>query len=172
MTVTAGLDQIAARFGEQAEPGAGVLGEVTAQLVLGRISKHLDYAERKARRMWQTIHTVPIRGGGVTGLANATGLLDQPSRFGPTEGYWWDLGRLSCWGFTAGTVTAYLNDSIGVGEPLAVFTVPGQWTWGQCQASLAPRDRIVFIGTGITGSIFVGGQATEVESWYWPEYVS
>lgn len=169
-TPTPGLDQIIERF--QGAPA--VAGEVSLELVLGQLSRHLGHqahAEKRREHLWDAVHTVPIRAGALSNLVAASGVLDFPDRFGPHDGYWWDIGRLSAWGWTAGTVSVYLNDATGSGELLATFTAPGQWSWGHRQMPLAPRDRMVFVATGITGSVYVAGSATEVEAAYWPEYV-
>ncbi len=167
-TPTPGLDQIVSSF--RGAPGAAAGASV--ELVLGKLASHLDGAEERRRKLWQAIHTVPIRAGALVGLSNASGVLDTPDRFGPHEGYWWDVARLSAWGWTAGTVTVYLNEgALGLGEQLATFPTPGQWTWSSKQLSLAPRDRLVIVAVGVTGNVYVAGQATEVAAPFWADYV-
>jgi hypothetical protein len=166
---TQGLDQIARRFGGDlaAEAEAGLSFEAS----FGKITRHYDRLEKQHREMWDRVSTVPVLGGGLTNLVATSGVIDFPDRFGPHEGYWWDVGRLSCWGFTAGTVFVYRNDATGAGEQLAEFTTPGQWTWGHRQMPLAPRDRLVVVATAVTGSVFVAGSATQVRADHWPYYV-
>jgi hypothetical protein len=170
MSLTPGLEHIADQY--RGSPGAGAVVGLTLEAAVGQLVQHLGRAEDRRRKLWKAVHTIPLRGGGATGLNNFTGvLIDQKDRFGPHTGHYWDVARLSAWGWTAGTVTAYLNDTQGIGEPLAVFTTPGQWTWSSKQMPLAPDDRIVFIGAGVTGAVYVGGSATEVEAPYWADYV-
>jgi hypothetical protein len=141
-------------------------------ITLGRITATLDRMDQRERaevQLWQDVHPVPILGQGLTGLVAANGVIDTQNRMGPNDPFWWDVRRLSCWGFTAGTVNVYLNDATGNGELLAPFPQPGQWSWSG-QLFLAPRDRLVAIATGVTGSVFLAGQATEVASTMMPRY--
>lgn len=136
--------------------------------VEARLGKYLDDQTRRHRDLWQSVHSVPIKGSALTGVAN--GVLDFPTMLGPSEGLWWDVRRVSCWGFTAGSVSLYLNDPTGAGELLGVFTSAGQLTYGG-NLFLGPNDRLVLIASGITGSVFVGGSAIEVAASWWPEYL-
>lgn len=138
---------------------------------LGRVAGALERAERRKRELWASVHSVPVRTGALTALVSASGVVDFPDQLGPHDGYWWDVHRLSAWGWTAGTVTVYMNDATGSGEPLAVFNSPGQYTWGKAQLPLAPRDRMVVVAAGVTGSVYVAGSATEVLAPYWPDYI-
>ena len=164
---TQGLDQIVEGF--RARPSAGVVAGLTVEAVLGKLADHYDQAAKDRAGQWERVSTVPVLGRALTGLVNASGVLDFPDRYGPHEGYWWDVARLSCWGFTAGTVTVWRNDPVG--EQLASFPSAGQWTWGHRQNPLAPRDRLVVVATGVTGSVFLAGSATQVRADYWPFYV-
>ena len=149
------------------QAGAGASLEV----VLGRVAGALDRREKRDLGLWQAVHTVPIRTAALTALVSSAGAVDFPDQLGPHDGYWWDVHRLSAWGWTAGTVTVYLNDATGSGEQLAVFGTPGQYTWGKAQMPLAPRDRLVVVAAGVTGAVYIGGAATEVLAPFWPEYV-
>lgn len=120
----------------------------------------------RPRIPWQACHPVPIMGA--VPLAGGAGQLDQPDMYGPKDPFWWDLRDLSVWGFTAGTVTIFLNSASGT--QLAVATSPGDFTWS-AQKILSPRDRLIFSAAGITGSVQFAGQAIEVETSWLPEYL-
>lgn len=164
-----GPSELAARIRDNS---LQVNGSLSLEAGLGRLAGALERREKRDRELWMNIHTVPIRTGALTALVSASGVVDFPDQLGPHDGYYWDVGRLSAWGWTAGTVTVYLNDSSGNGEPLAVFNAPGQYTWGKKQLPLAPRDRMVVVATGVTGSVFIAGSATEVLAPYWPDYLA
>ncbi len=139
-------------------------------LTLGRIADTLDgMARREAaeRDMWQGVHPVPVLPGQIP-LSAGAGTLASPNLAGPNLGYWWDLRRLTAWGFTAGTVTVFLNNAAG--EQLASTTVAGQFTWSG-QILLAPDDYMVFVASGITGSVNIAGQAIEVADRWLPRYL-
>lgn len=151
--------------------------EIQASLsaTLGEIAERLTRSEERAQReqtlFWQNVHPVPILGPAATGLAAFTGVaIDSESTLAPNDGIWWDVRRLSCWGFTAGSVTVYLNDRQGVGEPLATFPQPGQYTWSG-NLFLGPQDRLVALAAGVTGSVFMAGQAIEISGSRLPYYL-
>lgn len=115
---------------------------------------------------WAACHPVPIMGAIV--LTAGAGTLDAADQYAPKDPYWWDLRDLSIWGFTAGTVTVFKNSTSGT--QLAVTSVPGDFTWS-AQKILGPRDRLIFVATGITGSVQFEGQAIEIETSWLPEYL-
>lgn len=152
--------------------GAGGLSaqlEATLDVTLGRLADTIDRLtsrEDQAVQLWQDLHLVPVWAAPITGAAGTSDLAD---RLGPKDGYWWDLRRLSAWGFTAGTVTVTLNDANG--EQVAVFTSAGQFTWSG-NLFLGPRDRLVVVTSGITGGpVQVQGQAVEVGTTMLPQYL-
>jgi hypothetical protein len=151
-------------------PGVGI--QAALEVVAGGLGQVLDKLSQQERRetlLWQDVHLVPIIGGAVQLTAGA-GTLDQPDRMGPHDPYWWDVRRLSAWGFTAGTVNVTLNDATGNGELLASFPQAGQFTWSG-QLFLGPRDRLVITATGITGNVFIAGQAAEIAATMLPRYL-
>jgi hypothetical protein len=142
------------------------------EVMLGKAVDVLDRMDRREQRMqqlWQDVHPVPILSGQVPLTAGA-GTMNVPDRLGPKDGYWWDVRRLSAWGFTAGSVTVFLNDATGLGEQLATYSQPGQWTWGG-QLFMGPRDFLVVTATGITGTVSFAGQGIEVADRMLPEYL-
>jgi len=146
---------------------------LTASLgeIVDRLTRREEHAERAAVDLWQNVHMVPILYTGLTGLAGSTGaVIASPDRMGPSTGFWWDVRRLSIWGFTAGTVNVYLNDISGNGELVASFPQPGQYTWSG-GLLLGPDDYLAAITAGVTGSVFLAGQAVEVGTRYLPDYL-
>lgn len=120
----------------------------------------------RPRIPWAYCHPVPIIGA--IPITAGAGTFDQPDMYGPKDPYWWDLRDLSLWGWTAGTVTVFKNSTSG--SVLALTTTPGDFTWS-AQKILGPRDRLIFVATGITGSVQFEGQAIEVETSWLPEYL-
>lgn len=138
-----------------------------AGAALGQIQAAQAAQSRPRPRVpWLSCHPVPILGA--IQLAAGAGTLDQPDMYGPKDPYWWDLRRLTLWGWTAGTVTVYLNNPNGT--PLATATTPGEFTWS-AQHLLTPRDRMVFSATGITGTVEIDGQAIEIETPWLSDYL-
>jgi hypothetical protein len=113
---------------------------------------------------WEACHPVPLRPGVIT---TAAGTIDIPDMLGPHDPYWWDIRRIGAWGFTAGTLTLFLNSALG--EQLASWSAPGNFTWGT-SLLLAPRDRLIFVGAGLVGNVQITGQAFEIETLWVPEY--
>jgi hypothetical protein len=149
---------------DAARAGAVASLEVT----IGRLIDRITRSDERDAQLWQHVHPVPILANALMGVA--TGTIDQPERLGPKDPFWWDVRRLSVWGFTAGTVQVFLNDASGLGELLASFPQAGQFTWSG-QLFLGPRDRLVITATGITGNVFIAGQAIEVASTILPQYM-
>lgn len=142
----------------------GLLAEI--RLMVGSLRESAT-APRRPRVPWEACHPVPIAPGGIL-LSAGAGTADLPDSLGPKDPWWWDLRSLAAWGFTAGTVTAFLNDKNGA--ELAVWNTPGEFTWSS-QKMLAPRDRIIFVAASITGTVSLTGQAIEVASPWLPEYL-
>ncbi len=148
--------------------GAGLAAQI--ELTLGRVADSLDrwsHRYEQLQQSWQDVHPVPILPGQVP-LSGGAGTLDVPDVCGPKDGLWWDVRRLTTWGWTAGTVTVYLNSTAG--EQLAQNSVVGQFTWSG-QILLGPRDRLVFQASGITGTVNLAGQAFEVDARALPAYL-
>lgn len=144
--------------------GAGVAA--TLEVSLGRLAAALDKQERRRDRLYQLLHVVPIMG--VIPLSGGAGTLDQPDRYGPKDGYRWDLRRVTADGFTAGTVTMYRNDVNTTA--LAKWTQAGEWAWSG-QLWLAARDRLIFVASGITGNVTIDGAAVDVSEQVLPDYL-
>lgn len=156
-----GAEEITRRFREDGV-GAAVSGSL--EVVLGRVASALDRQNRDRDRLAQLVHPAPIS------YAQAgSGTADFPDRFGPHDGFLWDVRRIAVSGFTAGTVTLLKNDPVN-GPQIAQWTAPGQWTWSS-QLWLKSRDRLIFVAAGITGNVIVDGDAIEVSQQVYAEYV-
>jgi hypothetical protein len=141
----------------------GVVAQLTA--LAGGMQKQAQERYRP-RIPWTACH--PVGPQGAIALTAGAGTFLQPDILGPTTMYWWDLRKLSCWGFTAGTVTAVKN-SIN-GETIAAFPSAGNFTWST-QELLAPDDNVILIAAGITGSVQFSLRAIEIETAWLPEYL-
>jgi hypothetical protein len=153
-----------------ANPEAGQPGPVPGWALeimagIGQI-KDAQAGERKPSIPWDSCHPVPILGQ--ISITSGAGSVDYPDMYGPHDPYWWDVRSIKVWGFTAGTVTCYLNSTNGA----QVFeaTAPGEFT-GSATTVLGPRDRLIFSATGITGTVSFGGQAIEIHTAWLPEYL-
>jgi hypothetical protein len=148
--------------------GSGQLSGVLAELALavGKMGSQLERPLVRPRIPWEACHPV-----GPIGALSASGTFDTPDVLGPHDPYWWDLRRWSAWGFTAGTVTLFKNATPALGgTQIGSLSAPGNVTWST-QELLAPRDRLIITGTGITGNVQFEVRAIEVESRWLPEYL-
>lgn len=157
---TPGAEEITRRFRED---GAGAAVSGSLELVLGRVASALDRQRQENDRLALLVHPAPI-----SYAQGGPGTVDQPDRFGPKDGFLWDLRRITVSGFSAGSVAVYKNDVNG--PQLANFTAPGEWTWSG-QQWLKQRDRLIFIATGITGNVIIDGDAIAVSQQIYPQYV-
>lgn len=141
----------------------GFAADIAVQL--GRVADGLQAAERYRVRCMGALQRVPV----VSTVVEGSGTIDQPDALGAKTGYYWSIRRLTCYGFSAGLVTVYRN--IAGGEPLVPYPQTGVATFGRGEMMLAPGERMIAVGTGITGSFQLVGEADCFESWYLPEYV-
>jgi hypothetical protein len=144
---------------------------------LGRIARNLPDPRRirleKARAVWSVrVDPTPIQ------LAAGAGILDLPQTFGPGLGYNWDVHTISATGFTAGTVSGWINvPSLAnlaggpAGALRAPFTAAGVLNFGKNQLFLRHGERLVFIASGITGSVLISFDATSLTDEYVGEYL-
>lgn len=92
------------------------------------------------------------------GQLSASGTLDGGANTSltPPRGLCWSVRRMSATGFSAGTVTAYLNGL----EPVELFTsttAPQKYPKGAIL--LYPGDRLTYVAATITGIVLVFGVA-------------
>jgi len=144
---------------------------------LGRIARNLPDPRRirleKARAVWPVrVDPTPVP------LVAGAGFLDLPQMFGPGLGYNWDIHTISATGFTAGTVSAWINlPSLAnlAGGPQGALrfaaTSAGFANYGKNQCFLRHGERLVFVATGITGSVLVSVDATSLTDEYVGEYL-
>lgn len=130
-------------------------------------------AEMRAERQWrqkmsQVLRQVPLAVPGMS-LSAGAGTVDVAQALGPPQGYYWSVRRLTATGFSAGTVTAYIDSTAG--EPVAPFPQTGVFTFGRGEILLHPMSRLVIAATGITGTVQVYGAADAFEDWYLPYYL-
>jgi hypothetical protein len=144
--------------------------EVTASfgLQLGRVAEAMERSERWRVRCAGAIQQSPP----VSAVPDGNGLIDQPDLFTARTGYIWSIRRLTCAGFSAGTVTFYKN-ALG-GEPVAPFPEAAVFTYSKGQLVLQPGERLVGDASSATGSpqVQVWVTADVMESWYFPYYIN
>jgi hypothetical protein len=159
-----GVNEIAQRF------GVGVAAVAAVDVEVGSATPDPEMlAAQRAGRRQAAIQTVPIYAPGMT-LSGGAGTLDVPDMLGPHDGYYWDLRTLSIQGFSAGTVSVYVN-GVALQNFRPEFSSAGVYTFGKGQFILTPRDRLIFAAAGITGTVIVNGVAVQVEDWLWSEYL-
>jgi len=103
-------------------------------------------------------------------LSAGAGTLDGGANASltPPRGMIWSVRRLSATGFTAGSVTGYINQL----EPVAPFPNPAVFTFGRGEVLLQPGDRLVFVATGITGAVNIFGVSDTFPYTYLTEYLN
>lgn len=143
----------------------GALADLT--LAVGSLGQQVKNSSAPQPRVpWEACH--PVGPLGAVTLSAGAGTFDQPDVMGPHDPYWWDLRKISAWGFTAGSVNFYKNSVQG--EQVGFLSGPGNIVWGLSEL-LAPRDRIIVVASGITGFVSFVVRAIEVETGWLPEYL-
>jgi hypothetical protein len=132
------------------------------------LNREAQWRERVARAITQ----VPFAGSiDISGGAGSS--TRGRDKLQAKTGYIWSVRRLTAYGWSAGTVTAYRNDING--EPVMPFPVPAVNLIGRGEELLMPGDALVWGAAGITltGTILqYWGVADCFESWYLPYYLS
>jgi hypothetical protein len=159
---------IAARFGADVQAGPFAIGGGAAlALAAGDQQDTADpimlmssraAAARQAQYETQAIRQVPLPMQSVP-LTAGSGILNQPSQYGPPTGCYWSVRRITCWGFSAGTAVAYL-DSIS-GEAVAPFAQAGVFTFGKGELLLNPQSWLIFQALSVTGTVQIAGRADQ-----------
>jgi hypothetical protein len=144
-------------------------------VALGRIANMMETRENRQKKLYESLHQIPIAPGQIA-LTTGAGVLDMPDLLGPKTGYVWSVRRLVASGFTAGTVTVYKSGvvsgtAVTGGEPVLPFAQAASVTIGRSELLLFPGDRLIFAATGITGTVQINGAADIFESWLLPEYI-
>jgi len=117
------------------------------------------------RRPCNPVRQVPLYATAFAG----SGTITQPATLGPPTGSYWSVRRLAVSGFSAGTVTFYVNDPAG--EIAAVFAAAGVQTFNRGGVLIHPQDYLVAVGATITGNVTVIGAADQFPDWYLSEYL-
>jgi hypothetical protein len=136
------------------------------ELIIGKLDELKPARVAKPHIPWEACH--PIWQTGQIPLTAGAGTLQQGNLYGPETPFYWDLRTISVWGFTAGTVTVYLNSVNG--EILGQTITPGQFTWSANEI-LGPQDNLIFGAAGVTGSVSLTVRAIEVQAAWLPEYL-
>lgn len=133
--------------------------------LMASLNDHLEEGHKFRNKMKQDVYTVTIVPQ-VVPLVSGAGTLDDAPLLGPVHGFRWSIRRLTLWGYSAGTATAYINNV----EPIP-FSAQGMQTFGRSELCLFSGDRLTVQATGITGSVTLYGSADVVAEWYWPYYI-
>lgn len=152
----------------QPEELGGWLAKI--ELAVGHLSKAISESGQRPRIPWEAAH--PVWFTGSIPLTAGAGTLQQKDLYGPKTAHWWDVRSIQLRGFTAATaVQVFRNSAVaGAGEIVAQTTTIGEFTWSN-QRLLSPEDQLIFVASGITGSVFVTGVAIEVATEWLPEYL-
>lgn len=128
------------------------------------LNRQWQHEQRKA----QAIRQVPLAANQMI-LSGGAGTIDDPAQLRCPTGYYMCLRRLSLFGFSAGSATAYLNSPLT--EPVAVFAAAGTLNYGKGHILWHPGDRLVVTATGITGAVQLGGAVDLIETHFLYEYL-
>ena len=147
---------------------------------LGRVADMMTQREERRAKLFDQLHQVPVTAPGIP-LSAGAGALQMADTLSPKAGYMWSLRRLSCVGYTAGTVNVYKNGAVvgGVaigGELVAPFPTAGVFTFGRGEMLMDQNDQLIISASGITlasgyAGIQIGGAADNFERWLLPEYL-
>lgn len=150
-------------------PSLGIDAEVTARLCasLDRLTERMDRRAALQQLAMQAMRQVPFYGS-IT-LSGGAGTDDQPDKLQPKTGYVWSIRRITAQGYSAGTVTAYLNSTNG--EPVMPFPAAAVNTLGRGELLVQSGERLVWGATGITGTVTYWGRADCMEQWLLPFYL-
>lgn len=130
------------------------------------LTEEMRKQHQREQRKAQAIRVIPLAPPQATA---APFTIDTPDLLMAKTGYYWDVRRLSLSGWSAGSVTVYRNASGG--EPVALFATPGILVYGKAHLVLHPGEKLVAVGTGITGFVQLNGDVVAIESWLFPSYL-
>jgi len=179
----AGMAQLAQAYAAQAAgtapgpdqpPAGGAELDVFARLTiaLDRATDEMRRQRHAARKAWDHCHPVPL----VPLSNNAAGTITDPDRWGPKEGWAWQVLRVSVVSnATGGATAAALFDSTAAMEgatQLQGFTgTAGAFMglWEPKGHFMLPGSQLVWTSTG--GGITVNGEAIEIALDWLPTYL-
>ena len=86
----------------------------------------------------------------------------------------WAVHWVTAAGFSSGTVSVYWGlPDLAAGSNLRfVFTSAGVWEPPRTSTLLQARDRMVFVAAGITGSVVISGQVTQMTARMLPRFLT
>jgi hypothetical protein len=150
--------------------GGGIAFDFSAglQASIGSLTEQLKAWRSDRLRLAQAVHPFVIPGIPLS-LTTGAGTLNQPNIMSPRTGRFWDIRRISCTGYTAGTVTCYLNSTSG--DIVALFSTAGVLLNGKAQLLIGANDLLVFGAASITGTVTVGLAGVEVDAERIGEYL-
>ena len=143
------------------ETGVGIAAFAGVSAALGNVADELAALRARQDRVAQEVHWFTIPPQAIT-LSAGAGTLNVPTMLGPRTGRYWDVRRISCTGFTAGTVTVYLSQNGA--EQVAVFSTAGILLNGKAQIFLGANDALYFSAASITGSVTVSIAGIEISA--------
>ena len=148
--------------------GAQLLASLDGLAVkVGGLCDRMDREDLTRRRAQEAFR--PWAQAGQVTLTAGAGALQDFNRFGCPLAYRLAVTRLAVQGFSAGSVTVYLDSAAG--EPLAVFAAAGMQYFGKGQITLNSMSQLVWSATGITGAVSVWAAGQVMESWLFPWYI-
>jgi hypothetical protein len=152
------------------EPGISAGFQFAANLSasIDGLAAQLKAADDRSRQCRAAIWTFRVPPVPMT-LATGAGNLGSPAMFGPRMGQFWDIKYMVASGFTAGTVSVYLNSVNG--DLIYGFPSAGSATFGKGQMFLQPGDRFHFSATGITGTVAVSFGGVQMSSEFVGDYL-
>src|SRR5579862_7070094 len=156
---------------------AGFEVDIGAQLVagvnglsakIGGLCDRLDSQARFVRRANEAFrkYSFPINVN--SQLSSGAATVNMTSH-GPGAGYMWGIRRFTCQGFTAGTVTFYLDNTNG--ESVMPFPAAAVNTIGKGELVMKPMQRLAYTATGITGTPIAWVDVDVFEEWLLPWYI-
>lgn len=144
-------------------PEGGIGFDFTAQLQasIGSLAEEMKAWRSERQRLAQAIHPFVIPGIPLS-LTTGAGTLNQPNIMSPRTGKFWDIRRISCIGYSAGSVTGYLNSISG--DVVLEFATAGVLLNGKAQILLGSNDLLVFGAASITGTVTIGLAGIEIDA--------
>jgi hypothetical protein len=133
-----------------------------------------DYWERYSDVVYQTPLTAQVTG--TTATANPSNPNDganttNSNSLGPDSGTCWSVRRLSIIGYTAGTVTLYINALEPVAQWIFGTTPNPFFQYSKGSILLQPGDRLTLGATGVTGTALLFGVTDTFPYWYLRKYL-
>lgn len=129
-----------------------------------RMDRQSQLVQRANDAFRQATFPVNVNGALSSGAATV-----NTTSHGPPQGYYWGIRRFTCQGFTAGSVTFYVDNTNG--EGFMPFPQAAVNTIGKGELLMHPMQRLAFTATGITGTPIAWVTADIFEAWLLPWYI-